>query len=350
MYTPALKARESELTALADAYTHGLPMFPLVEFVEHTGPAAPRGVMSEVAYSCEQLAVKWPLGHYVDVDPLASGPSEKTTALITLNAFHTTSSNPKPIPIVRLTDSSTVLTAAAPVAQASGHIAVRLPLTYMMSAPAGLSGNLANIAIAVGLSPSDLHIILDWGDSPVTMPLDVLETRTRAVLTAAGAGWGRIVVLGTAGPAQPTGEYHRQYERREWWVWLRLHHGPPKPQPVEFADYAGFPTPNPGFGIPRMATVRYSHGDYLHIVRRANTTRPARNGFQRCCDDIVSIPGFPGAGFSTGDATIVDVHNNAAYLAGAQGKVWRIVALQHHLARVVADQITPPPAPVPGTI
>jgi hypothetical protein len=352
MYTPVLKVRPSELETLVDAQQQSAGLMPLAELTPHSGSgsAAPRGLMSEVLYSFEQLEHGWPSALYVDVRVLAETPSKRCTAWAAVAFYCQQSGTTNAAPVVDLNDDPAVLAAAAKVAALSGQAAVRVFLPTPSPLP-GLRSALMAVGTALGLPTSSIHIILDWSDEAQTRKLDDLEKATRSVAGAAGGGWNVVRLLGTAAPANPSGTGFWTYVRREWWLWLRLHHNQTGlPQPVEFGDYAGFPSPNPGSGRATVATLRYSRGDHLHLWRRAAQQSPAVSGFRVCCTDLTAVPGlFSGATFSTGDRCINDVAAGNAYLNGGNAQTWRTAALQHHLALVRAEQAAPPPAPPPGT-
>jgi len=349
-YTPVLKARPSELSALNDARSrNGTDLLPLIELVPHTGNGA-RGRLSEVLYSLEQVALAWPRTHYLDVRLLSGGTASDRVSAWETVAYGVTAGAAAAlgrglVPVLAIDDPPEVVAAARPLAVAAERVGVRLRLSRGEPPDPFVADHAAALAVRAGVHAYAADLLLDWADSPTALRLDELYGLTRAVVAAVGVGWNRVVLLGTAAPATIDEVGYQRFLRREWWLWLRLRDD--GCLGVEFGDYAGFGVPNPGGGIARIATIRYSRGDMLHVFKYR--TGEGLLGYRRCAQDIVGDDElFAGADFSTGDAALAAVAGGEGAKNG-NATVWRTVALQHHLALVQAELANPPAAPPAGT-
>ncbi|MFF1530285.1 hypothetical protein [Cellulomonas sp. NPDC058312] len=341
MYVPVLKVREAETDALS-AWA-GRPLTPLFELVEHKD----RGLASEMMFCLEQLRDAWTGPCFVDVAQLVATPPDRTFAWELADFWLRHQGITNVAPVVDPEDDAAVHTAAARTAALAQSAALRVDAES--ADPDLLDAAVTGTLTRLGISRDQIHLILDWRDAPTTRDLDSLEQESRALLAAAGGGWASVAVVGTAAGSAPTGTGAFERARREWWLWLRLSQNTAGlPQTVTYGDYAGFPAPQPGNGRASIPAIRYTGQMTTTIYRERNGTgRLGPTGTHKCAAAIASSAEFRGAAFSDGDRTIDDAAHDPDFTTNAAG--WRRIALQHHLAQVDDQLVTPPTAPPAGT-
>ena len=121
----------------------------------------------------------------------------------------------KVIPVLIPSDGAPEYAAAAVLAGNSGKAAIRILMDQVRRNPGIVTGFIAAAAAGVALSPDDIDVFLDWGESLETMPLDQLEQETSAVILALGPSSGRRVTLGTPNSAAFLQEGDWAVDRRE---------------------------------------------------------------------------------------------------------------------------------------
>lgn len=361
-YTPILKARNAEITALLTAPS-SIDVIPLFE-LQPTAPtrnnaagptARAKSAMTDAGYFLDDIARQWNRPLYMDVSRVAdpAGRANWWTFVHAMSALHglplpgsgAVAPLPPLLPVLHELDPAATRRAAAGLATAAGRAALRVKLPH--ASPASLTATLGAAASDLGLAPSAVDVVLDWGDQMEAsqIALDTLELHTQQVI-AAFAGCGTVITAGTPNSAAFVQEGDWTETRREWWLWLRLMHGGTQ---VRFGDYALYPPTDPVPAAPRYGHLRYSSGAELHVHRRA---MPRAGGglaaaFGVACAHLTGQGHFRGRAFSGAD-TVFDDCATGAQRVGAAGK-WRELASVHHFALVAEQLNAPSAAPPVGT-
>ncbi|HEX8362905.1 MAG TPA: beta family protein [Longimicrobium sp.] len=210
-----------------------------------------------------------------------------------------------------------------------------------------LAGELDVLAAALGVTPKDMDLILDFGAIlPGTDQLTYLSAVAALTMLPVPAAWRTVTLAASVFPIDlsliATVPGDALIPRTEWIVWQRVvAAGASLPRTPSFGDYAishpelrELTTENPTIPV----SVRYTTSDAF-LVRKEGTMRKLKGaGFLRLARWLVAHPQFYGASFSAGDGAVDDIANDRTRGQYGNAETWRRNGTSHHLA-VVADEM-----------
>lgn len=353
-YVPILKAREAEIVALRRR-PGNLDVTPYFE-LQAVGPPTKdpatglskrgKSAVTDASYFLDDIARLWGNDLYLDVSRVASPADRQHWWQLMTSLSALTPPAGVVIPALAETDPDEAWEAAAPLASLAKRAAMRVSMPH--ATPAALGANLSRVAGLIGLSPSSIDVVLDWGDhmEAAVVSLDNLVAHTLEAISGLGTSHGTLVTAGTPNSTKFVQVGYWEPVRREWWLWLRL---VAADVDVSYGDYCLYPPADPVPMGPQYGHLRYSSGDKLHVHR---TARPATGGgltaaFTACCVELVGSSHFLGAAYSSADAELEEIALGTSE-CGRAG-TWRQYAAIHHFALVANQLASPPASPSPGT-
>lgn len=345
-YVPILKARAAELEALSSQDVN-CQIEPIFE-IQHTDwdlAKSAKSISTDIAYFLDQLRRQWWRPSYIDLKHVAKAPIEREKWWAYVSAMLALPGMPSHhlAPVIMTSDTESTLKCAKPLASVTQKALIRV------SAPClditSLVSFLSDSAKTLELDPTNVGVLIDWAGSTEDYPLDSLVAHCRKIISALPSQTP-VMTAGTPDTVACTGAGTWHFDRREWWVWLRLRE---QDQQVIYGDYALFPPPTPGFGRPLYGHLRYSADSTLYVERQVASRGGLAQGFKVCCEELDRAGHFMGAAFSLGDSEIDKILHDTSHKTPGSSTAWRKIGLQHHL-RLVCEQLTEPPgAPPPGT-
>lgn len=346
-YVPILKAKRAELGALSTEQVN-CPVEPVFE-IQHADwtqdAKTGKSVATDAASFIDSLRRQWWKPAFVDLSRVASTPTNRASWWALLHALTSMPRVPTHhlSPVFTPSDTPAVLNAAQSFTHTTGRALLRIPAPHP-NIPSLIRLH-HDFAKALKIPKNRVDLLIDWSNSTEAHNLDDMENHAKSIVSALPSDVP-VVVAGTPNTGICTQAGQWDFNRREWWLWLRLNalnlH-------VDFGDYALFPPQPPGRGTPTYGHLRYSVNDTLHVERQKASVGGLGAGFKMCCDNLIALRKFAGATFSLGDSNIADIVNGAIKVPGASEQ-WRTIALQHHLRLVDGQLASPPPAPAVGTI
>lgn len=343
-YTPILKSKSAELSALATQQVNCLiePIFEIQNLAWNPNAATGKSASTDAAAFIDSLRRQWWKPAFVDLTRVATSPVDRASWWALFQALTTMPGMPPHhlSPVLTPSDTPGVMNAAQGLAQNTGRALLRVPAPHPNIS--SLTQTHRNVAQALNLPVDDVELLIDWSDSTELHSLDHMESHVKSIVNGFQDADIRFITSGTPDTSGCTGSGQWDFDRREWWLWLRLN---ALGLPVDFSDYALFPPPSPGWGRPTYGHLRYSVDDNLHVERQQAPVGGLRAGFKICCDNLVGLSLFAGPGFSVGDRTIDGIVSGTENPPG-KSLEWRKIALQHHF-KLVEGQLASPPSPPP---
>jgi len=242
------------------------------------------------------------------------------------------------IPVVAVSASTAVTSLIAEVVAADQRgVCLRLDAKAILPSGITLQSILEDKLQTLGLEPSDVDLVVDFGFLVDDAGLDVADVRLVLSEIPAMASWRSLAVLGTSVPPTmscvPEGTIGR-LDRREWAIWLALAAASLVRQPT-YGDYGiqGPKDPAQTSGPGMRANIRYTLENATIVARaRGSVVVEGQEQYAELCGQIVALNGFRGAAFSWGDA-VIDECARGHLKPGAQA-MWRGAGTSHHLAAV----------------
>lgn len=346
-YTPILKSKSAELEALSTQQVNCdlEPIFEIQDLAWNPNATSGKSSGTDAAAFVDSLRRQWWRPAFVDLTRVATSPADRASWWALLQALTSMPGVPQHhlSPVLIPSDTPGVVNAAQGLAQNTGKALLRVQAPH--ASISSLTQTHQNIARALNLSPAKVELLIDWSDSTELHSLDHMESHVSSIVHGFQDTDARFIVSGTPNTSACAGSGQWDFDRREWWHWLRLD---ALGLPVDFSDYALFPPPSPGWGRPTYGHLRYSVDDTLHVERQQAPVGGLGAGFKICCDNLVRLGLFAGAGFSEGDKSIDGIVSGAETPPGASQE-WRKIALQHHLSLVDGHLASPPSPPPAGT-
>lgn len=265
-YVPILKAKGAELGALSTEQIN-CPVEPVFE-IQHAewNQAATTGKSAgtDAASFVDNLRRQWWKPAFVDLTRVASTPTDRAGWWALLHALTSMPGVPAHhlSPVLAPSDTTTVLKAAQSLARSAGRALLRVPAPHP-NIPSLIQLH-HDFAKALNLPENSVELLIDWSNSTETHNLDDMENHVKSIVSALQSDVP-MIVAGTPDTRTCTQAGQWDFNRREWWLWLRLNvlglH-------VDFGDYALFPPQPPGRGTPTYGHLRYSVNDTLHVERQ----------------------------------------------------------------------------------
>lgn len=344
VYMPVLKAKAGELTALRHANQSLLT--PLIEVPVPDGRKTLEDALKKVA---ADLRAAWDHEIHVDALPFIRAAGEVlpsgTHVLDFLNA-ELTKLGSTLIPVTGIGRATTFQAAVNRVATANGRGAALRLQGSDLDRPTTLLGYAQATAVDIGLTPSQIDVIVDV--EALTMPtLPGRITAVTTVLTALTSDrWRSYFVVAGGYPGNPTGVAigsATSLQRADWSFWLAGRSG--FPVQTTYGDY-GVDTPSfAASGGRAYSNIKYTTASQWLFIRGENVTAPRGfTIFNDNCRILVPRPEFSGATFSFGDG-FFDAKAAAGATSGNPTQ-WRTAMYSHHIA-IVLDQLTGLGAPHP---
>jgi Beta protein len=332
-YVPVLKSKQGELWALErttpNQRAHLTPLLEIHSAGVKTIAQHATKVMDNVFNSWGALPLF--------MDTCLHGVTGNAAVAAATTIFQTAQSKGLQfVPVTSIERSSTYQAIIA--AHASRGVMIRLsPDDFADTAV--LATRLAELLPRIGLTPSKVDILIDFG--AVGSP--AIQVQAIRALVAALPNvnlWRTLTVAGSAFPpsiaAQPPNQWN-SLPRREWVAWRTAIVTPPFPVRLPaYADYGVRDTAPPAeFGSP-YANIRYTAGG-LYLVRRNDVLVKdgGSSGIYPICNSLRSRPEFSGPTFSAGDERM-DTTGLQQAAPGNAGS-WTQWAMSHHFAVVVAE-------------
>lgn len=357
-YLAVLKGKPAEFGALAEADTAVKGgAFPLVEVIPPDHPASGADIEAAIAKAVTTLARSWSGEVALDtwlLDRRASLPSRRTLAEHA--HVEALSHGLRVTPVLRLDSSPAEVAGLARIVRSGvTRAVVRVGDADLNKSPATVDTELNALAASIGLPPSSIDLVLDFG--AVGGGAYVREVRHAAGLINgihSISAWSRVFLASGAFPRNlagvPTGGTGL-LPRDDWKLWeetlaLGLSRVP------DFGDYAIQHPELPPSGGRAIPQLRYTlHGDWR--IRKGRMKDPRGHAqFYDLCHDHVASGEFSGRTLSWGDARIEDAAASHALVPPlvktGNATTWRQVGTSHHLAYVVNQLATTPRRATPS--
>ncbi len=343
MYTPVLKARMGELTALGwiqpVTRQHLLPLLqiePGTTDENYGRPVGKKAIDKAMArlrpWAGQKLLLDVGL---LDTEVVIEDDAGAIGYAVSQALDH----GVRATPVLRLDDGLLARKdAQAAHADLRTGVAIRLSDADMDEEPEDLDDVLASLLGDLALQPSDVDLVLDLGcvigDLPAVagsrLAADVLRG-----LTAADE-WRHVIVAAGAFPAD-LGEIVAweigELPRWDAALFDRLQGRRRLPCELVFGDYAVTNPVATSAAFRSAPSLRYAVADrWLFLKGRLNDPR-GHDQFYEICERIALHPEFVGAGLGTADARIASPRANGHGPGNAT--TWRAVGTAHHLDYIV---------------
>lgn len=341
-YLCVLRWKAAERRALARlSGTHRRRMVPLIEPTPRAiGRAAesPEGLAHALRELVLQVQQSWlGLPSLLDLSHLRRLPSCSCQAAITTVLLESTIRNMQVFPVFALNERPELVRA---ILACRDYVVHGVGIRAMAEDLASLDGRLRlqSKLQAFGLSPNEVHLIVDQGfvcnDIP---PIEAL------IQVPFLPDWRELFLLGGSFPKDltelPLG-VHR-LPRYEWRRYLELvAEWPRATRCPKYGDYgiqhALFE--EPPIGARPSASVRYSLDPDWLVLRGAAVGNKSRGGFGQYRGHAKYLVGhgdFRGSNFSAGDAQIA-LHAQAGARSGSP-ETWLEIGTSHHFAQALAS-------------
>lgn len=192
----------------------------------------------------------------------------------------------------------------------------------------------------LGLKPVECAIVADFSAADFSDPQLVAPVITAALERLQEVGrWHFVIFQGTHFPEKnPAADGAQElWPRNEWKAWcLAVEFNPSTADHMIFGDFAAdcAKIAFNGSGGMAICHLRYATKEFW-IVQRATKNGRVKDKMRSVCKSIVEGGRFAGSGFSTADATIVEIAEGGAGPGNA--KTWRQLNTTHHIAQVISD-------------
>jgi hypothetical protein len=346
-YVPILKSREGERWSLSHLpppmRKHVTPVLELhpqnkppkkkpVTAVTARKPRAPRPpktLSDHIGEICGSLSVEWGTGlpFFLDttwIDKVVASPAD----LVATTFGATRACGLLAIPVARLSYNDATLKAIGSIAAADKRgCMLRLGLSEFHS-----RRHIDAALAAMGLSPAQVHLLLDYRGQEMTIPDDaprIPYLPEWATFTAAS---------GSMPQSLADSKLHKWFPipRADWRSWQSGVTTRGLARKPAFADYAcrGFGPPASG-GTPSV-NLRYAAEKDWMVWVGSKITGGRSVEMKAVCADIVKRPFYSGESFSRGDA---EIYAHAAEDSGPGGTgEWAAWGVSHHLV-LTSNQI-----------
>jgi Beta protein len=344
-YVPLLKARQGELSALAEVDSIGRNRItPLIDVAPWAPTDKAPTVLSFIEGMVERLRVGWSQTGPVWLDTSQIGASAYTQGdphSIIMRAVD--ESGLKLVPVVR--PDPRELDRVAEIGIANG-ICVRLR-------PSDFAGDvgeaIAKIIDAAGVGASLTDVIVDLGAVDERADETAFFAARQMLLALPHPAKLRSIVLAASSfpvdlSAIP-GHGETYVRRGEWALWKRIRDK--VPFTISFGDYGishpAFPGPVKRSPPP---SVRYTTPEDYYLVKRRAAMEEGEEPRRDLARDLITTPEYRqyGPEFSWGDAEIMryaEKQERGPRGSGwGGGMEWRKIGTSHHLAVVVYDLST----------
>ncbi len=226
----------------------------------------------------------------------------------------------------------------------STGICLRLTKEYALNleAPPGQkTWDLNALLTTLGVSPNDVDLIFDFGDSPDSPTATSILVKSIVTSLPHINLWRTITFSGTSMPTTFAGlpqQAVSNLPRTEWDTYLLLAQSGATPRALRFGDYAVQNPSLPSEVNPRFmrifSQIRYST-DQEWLIARGQEVRVVGNAHVApLAQLLVTHPDFAGANFSWGDKWIHQCANGALASTG-NAETWRRAGTNHHIEQVV---------------
>ncbi len=344
VYTPVLKGRQGELTALSliqpATRQHILPLLELVPGSddEAFGRSAVRSVIEKAAKKLRTWAGQRLL---LDVGLLATEIDLRDgIGAVGFSILEALDQGVRATPTLRLDDGPQArLDAAMLHADLRCGIGIRLSNADLDEDYEDIDEALTGFLRELSLRASDVDLVLDLGSV-----IGDLAVRAGARLAAdllrglaAADEWRQVIVAAGAFPSDlnevspwSIGELPR-YDAA---LYDRLQERRRLPRAPIFGDYA-VTHPVLVTGLPYRASpqLRYAVADKWLVLKGARNDPRANERFYDVCERIAQHPEFVGAALGNADARIANPRSNGQGPGNAS--TWRALGTAHHLDYVV---------------
>jgi hypothetical protein len=353
-YIPILKAKLGELTALGHVdVSLRSSMTPLVEALGNPADTEDTArLQTDLETMANRLQAGWGVPGRIIVDcglvgedlMLASGELPLEYLAARLRAHQIESS-----PVVRISSSTAVLTAAGKVAATDGlGVCIRLEREDIDDV-AGVNPALANTLVGLGMQPADIDLVVDFAnlDGSMVGPFGALATVILTNLVHL-QDWRSVTLASGAFPQNLSGFTNYvpgTVQRADALLWRAVQPRTTGSRTPSYGDYAVTHPLLADTGPYRPPPqLRYVDIDDWHVLRGPrDDPKGNRVIFDLAAQFVAPNPGhFRGATASWGDSEIARWATSQG--GPGSGSQWRAVATSVHLA-FVANRIATVGAP-----
>jgi hypothetical protein len=317
IYVPILKAKAGERWALSHLAPGTKSMIrPVLELHPHKEKL----LGDHIESVCEALQAAWGVDRAFYVDTVWLHGDSGSPAIIAEVFEATQESGLQSIPVVRphYDDSSLEQMQDIIVEGERGYMLRITP--DVLDTPALIGG----IVDAIGISRSEIDLLLDYRNHPMTLADDVIRVPNlsswRLLIAASGVFPKSLLSL-------PLHQWH-VLKRHDWLSWQTGVESHLKRNPL-YADYTMRPPGRPvEFGDPSV-NLRYALDDHWLVQMGGKHKEGAAVEIHAMAAELIARPEYMGADFSTGDEEIERVSDEEEGPGGPTQ--WLQWCVNHHI-------------------
>lgn len=350
-YIPILKGKEGEFSALRDLSSQTRSRItPVVEVPptpwDYFNDTEQRTLGEHVHRVVTRLAACWGTASelFVDLELVGDGPMADGRHPVQAFLQEARGEGLVAIPVTSLGRSAEHQRAVQEAVQADRHgVCLRFE-SDDFEALADMGSAISDLVRALGVTPSDIDVLLDFGAVlPNQGPQVALAARSLILTLPAVGDWRTLTFAASSFPENLTAfgpDSITSIARAEWIAWTSLvRHGGTLPRIPRFADY--------GVGHPVLldvdprimqmsANIRYTTPNDWLIAKGRGVKRQGFEQFHDLSERVSALPEFKGGSYSWGDAYIQRCATRNEGPGNAT--TWRRVGTTHHVT-LAAEQV-----------
>ncbi len=345
-YVPILKSKLGELWALrqlpAACKEKVTPLFELDNIPKPRKPSTkptkkpakrkrkpkpPATLATHLESKCRSLAKSWGTSRpfFVDLCWIKNATPEAVHA--TYEAMR--SASLKAIPVIRVTNDTAILEAVADdIAKDKRGAMLRVTPSHL-STPHLIAATLSTL----GVKPSQVHFLLDYGASSMSLERDLSIIPTLL-------SWATLSAASAAFPPSLKDYPHKEWRdvpRLDVMSWKKGLRGDARRFP-SFSDYTVRAPGAPPTGGNPPVVVRYTCGKKWIVRQDGYHMEGDSPEMQTICKSLVRRDEYCGEHFSAGDREFQRIADGSTTTGGPT--TWLQCAVNHHVEFVVAKDIT----------